>query len=36
VADATGIALEVLRDRDTEVRVVDLPARQKSNFDGAK
>lgn len=29
VADASGKVLEVLRDRDTEVRVVELPARQK-------
>jgi predicted amidohydrolase len=36
VADATGQAMEVLRDRDTEVRVVELPARQKSKFDGGK
>jgi len=36
VADATGNVLGVLRDRDTEVRVVELPAKQKSKFDGGK
>jgi predicted amidohydrolase len=33
VADASGKVLEVLRDRDTDVRVVVLPATRKSKFE---
>jgi predicted amidohydrolase len=33
VADASGNVLEVLRDRDTDVRVVVLPATRKSKFE---
>jgi phage head maturation protease len=36
VADATGKVLEVLRDRDTEVRVVDLPAVQSTKIESRK
>ena len=36
VADATGKVLEVLRDRDTEVRVVELPAVQSVKIETGK
>jgi len=36
VADATGNVLEVLRDRDTEVRVVELPTVQSAKIETGK